>query len=1007
LFVIGRSFSFFVFLFLASACGNEEEFQDGNTPPVYQSPLAISTVENSQSVYQAAASDSDGDPISFRISGGMDGDQFRIGAASGLLVFARPPNFEQPEDADTDNIYEVDITVSDDNGGSKGVSLLVTVIDLPEAPVINAPAVLEVEESERLAYELAAYDPDGGELSFSLEGGADDEVFMLDAVSGVLRPEISLDFEQPGDENRDSRYEVLVGATDEDGDLSTHALRIHVTEVNEPPVLSVAGSLTTSENRLAVTTVTASDPEQESLTFQVSGGADASLFDINADNGALVFVEPPDFEMPSDTNGDNTYELIIGVTDYRGLSDTRPVLVHVTDRVRDIQSRLEFPAQGSRLAARAETTPLVGRLYDLEGGSIAASDISYIDVAGQSIAIDASDPSHWQALLDMAGGNQTVIVEVGLANGDVQTSSHQLDNQPFFTGSSLTVDAAANRVIVPGVDGGPELVAVNLASGETTPAGRCPAMGRIAALELRDSGNEVLAAAADATGEVGFWNIGIDSQTCVRVPDAAVGEPGLGEVEALLLEEEPVTGGGPRAISLDGTADALVVTDLASGARNTLSGSGSGAGPAFGALSGAVRDRLDPRAFVAAPQPSGRLYGVTLDGGARQVLVEGLDMAASTPLALDTLNDRVFFATSTGDVHAVSPVDGTESPVIPAGAPPGPLYMRSVLDMALDASSGRLVVSADDAEGHDRLLIAPVWTGTKSVLANNRASSGPSFRTISDMVLLPDIGAGLVVDQGAGGAGLVRISLSNGVRTRLNTSLLSEARALIHDADNGRALVLGVEAISDDYVIAATDTSGNEIGRLTTFDGATGPAPVIPADMALDTVRDRLLVVDSGLDSVLAVDSESGEHSVVSDNAVGLGPAMNQPTSLLFDANNDRILIVDGVLGLMAIDPQTGDRTDLVPALPDGSHPDAEADDVALGVDGDLLISLEGKIQRLNEVADTFEDVAQLHASPGRDMDSIVALSVDARSGLIWAAGSSGRVLVIEPGSGVYAVSSR
>ncbi|MBU1213177.1 MAG: VCBS domain-containing protein [Alphaproteobacteria bacterium] len=67
-----------------------------------------------------------------------------------------------------------------------------------------------------------------------------------------------------------------------------------------------------------------------SLTYAISGGADAALVLIDPLTGELTFVTPPDFEAPADANGDNIYEVEVSVSD--GLETTmQSITLTVTD----------------------------------------------------------------------------------------------------------------------------------------------------------------------------------------------------------------------------------------------------------------------------------------------------------------------------------------------------------------------------------------------------------------------------------------------------------------------------------------------------------------------------------------------------------------------------------------------------------------------------------------------------------------------------------------------------
>ena len=67
-------------------------------------------------------------------------------------------------------------------------------------------------------------------------------------------------------------------------------------------------------------TVTATDDDGDTLTYMISGGADATLFSLDPSTGELVFNASPDFEEPADADGDNVYEVEVTASD--GTNDT-------------------------------------------------------------------------------------------------------------------------------------------------------------------------------------------------------------------------------------------------------------------------------------------------------------------------------------------------------------------------------------------------------------------------------------------------------------------------------------------------------------------------------------------------------------------------------------------------------------------------------------------------------------------------------------------------------------
>jgi hypothetical protein len=83
-----------------------------------------------------------------------------------------------------------------------------------------------------------------------------------------------------------------------------------------------------------VTTVTATDPDAgQTLTYSMSGGVDAAKFTIDASTGALSFMTAPNFELPSDSGGNNVYDVTVQVSDGHGGIDTQAIAVTVNDVV--------------------------------------------------------------------------------------------------------------------------------------------------------------------------------------------------------------------------------------------------------------------------------------------------------------------------------------------------------------------------------------------------------------------------------------------------------------------------------------------------------------------------------------------------------------------------------------------------------------------------------------------------------------------------------------------------
>lgn len=93
-------------------------------------------------------------------------------------------------------------------------------------------------------------------------------------------------------------------------------------------------NVSVDENTTYVTTVEASDPQGDRVTYSITGGDDAALFSIDPDTGELLFIGGPDYENPGDSGGDNVYGVIVSATDtVSGQTDTQAISVTVNDVV--------------------------------------------------------------------------------------------------------------------------------------------------------------------------------------------------------------------------------------------------------------------------------------------------------------------------------------------------------------------------------------------------------------------------------------------------------------------------------------------------------------------------------------------------------------------------------------------------------------------------------------------------------------------------------------------------
>ena len=88
---------------------------------------------------------------------------------------------------------------------------------------------------------------------------------------------------------------------------------------NLSPALNLPTSLSVEEGATSVTAISVSDPDGDSVTLSFSG-PDSAQFSLTDEQ--LSFINPPNFAVPTDANGDGTYEISISASDGQGGSAT-------------------------------------------------------------------------------------------------------------------------------------------------------------------------------------------------------------------------------------------------------------------------------------------------------------------------------------------------------------------------------------------------------------------------------------------------------------------------------------------------------------------------------------------------------------------------------------------------------------------------------------------------------------------------------------------------------------
>ena len=300
---------------------------DVNRAPVLN-PIGNKSINEDVSLsFTISAIDPDNDGMIYSADNLPNGATFD----TGTQTFNWTPDF---------NDYGVHIgtfTVTD-NGGpnlSDSETISIYVGDINRAPILNPIGDKSINEGEEIQFTLSGSDPDGDDLTFS------PSTLPLNAT---FNPDTQL-FSWTPEYGSTGEYEISFILTDDgEPNLSdSETITISVGDINRAPILNPIGDKSINEEGWLIFIVTATDPDNDSLTYSADNLPNSATFD----TGTQIFNWLPDY---SDSG---QHEVTFTVTD-GVISDSEtititvgdvnraPILNPIGDRTVDVDGSLSF-----------------------------------------------------------------------------------------------------------------------------------------------------------------------------------------------------------------------------------------------------------------------------------------------------------------------------------------------------------------------------------------------------------------------------------------------------------------------------------------------------------------------------------------------------------------------------------------------------------------------------------------------------------------------------------------
>ena len=423
-----------------------------NSPKFDLASTAFDVAENSTAITTVAATDLDGDSFSFALLSTADSSLFTLDPSSGVLSFNQAPDFETPADDNSDNTYELELSV-DDGANTSSQAITVTVTDVDEAPTFTSASesVSVNENASGAVYQAQATDPEQATLTYSASG-TDAGLFTINNTSGELAFKTPPDYESPTDDGKNNTYNLDITAADGSHQVS-QSLTITVTNVNEAPAFASASvDLNAAENDSSFTHTVdaASDEDQnEQLTYQLSGD-DAAAFDFDTNTRSLTFQQSPDFENPEDQNTDNAYQITITASD-GDLQDTQAITITVTN----VDEAPTFTSASESVSVNENTS---GAVYQAQATDPEGATLTY-SASGTDASLFTLDPTSGELAFKNSpdyespaddGADNTYNLDITAADATNQVSQAltitiaDVNEAPSFASASVDLNAAEN-----------------------------------------------------------------------------------------------------------------------------------------------------------------------------------------------------------------------------------------------------------------------------------------------------------------------------------------------------------------------------------------------------------------------------------------------------------------------------------------------------------------------------------------------------------------------------------
>ena len=326
---------------IPAAASAEKEKRAANAAPSFSDSAAtVSVAENTASGTNigdaVAATDSDGDSLTYTLGTTTDDAHFAIDSKTGQLQTSGALDYEGTSS------YTVTVTATDGGGLTASIAVTITVDDVADTPP-GQPDVPEISNMKQTSFRITWTEPAAGSsaiasygIQYKLSSEADSAYADAKPTKRGTVTGYNLVNRNGQSITAGTSYDVRVRAKNAEGwgawsDPATALTASPAPAANNPPTFAdSAATVSVAENTAAGadigSPVTATDPDAgDTLTYTLGTTTDGAHFTIDSNSGQLQTKGALDYENQS------SYAVTVTATDDGGLSASIAVTVKVDD----------------------------------------------------------------------------------------------------------------------------------------------------------------------------------------------------------------------------------------------------------------------------------------------------------------------------------------------------------------------------------------------------------------------------------------------------------------------------------------------------------------------------------------------------------------------------------------------------------------------------------------------------------------------------------------------------